>query len=146
MQRSCSVDALDEIGTEEEEDEEEEVTSPSTPEIKIRRCSTEVSELRMLSMTLQQTLCTILFLDKTLKGFNNLPTIQIEGVLKPGYRRGVSYNTEVVRPKKSLYQRPNRSFHGQSQLKKLSPILKSQSSIPSAQRALHGPKSVEVLD
>lgn len=62
MQRSCSVDALDEIGTEEEEDEEEEVTSPSTPEIKIRRCSTEVSELRMLSMTLQQTLCTILFL------------------------------------------------------------------------------------
>lgn len=42
MQRSCSVDALNEIDTEEEE-EEEEVTSPGTPDIKIRRCSTEVS-------------------------------------------------------------------------------------------------------
>lgn len=44
MQRSCSVDALNEIDAE----EEQEVTSPGTPEIKIRRCSTEASGINWL--------------------------------------------------------------------------------------------------
>ena len=43
LQRSCSVDGLDNIGIVEEK-KEEEVTSPQTPGIEIRRCSTEASE------------------------------------------------------------------------------------------------------
>lgn len=39
VQRSCSLDALDMIGAK----EEQEVTSSHTPDIKIRRCSTEAS-------------------------------------------------------------------------------------------------------